>query len=134
MYDINLTKSTEYYNTYIFKTKNKNNQTLELLIFISDFSEFNLNNTYCVTFKINTKRKHGYQLLKQTGKDGIKSLLWAKNCIEYFINNKLHNGDKIVIYADDSKRFKVYIRGLKSLKFDVANVGGNKVLIYKHIS
>ena len=84
MYEINLTKSTEYMDTYYFKTKNELNQILYLEIFNSNWSEFSLNKTYYVMFKINTKRKHGYQYLKQIGKDGLKSLMWAKKCIKYF--------------------------------------------------
>ena len=133
MYEINLIKSTEYMDTYYFKTKNELNQTLYLEIFNSNWSEFTLNKTYNIVFKINTKRKHGYQYLKQIGKDGLKSLIWAKNCIKYFIENKLKENDLIIIYADDIQRFNVYKRGLKDLKFSVSKINSNKVLIYKHL-
>lgn len=132
MYEINLTKNNEYIDTYYFKTKNELNQTLYLEIFNSNWSEFALTKTYNVTFKINNKRKHGYQYLKQVGKDGLKSLIWAKNCIKYFIENILKENDLITIYADDIQRFNVYTRGLKDLKFYISKIDNYKVLIYKH--
>ena len=132
MYEINLIKDNKYIDTYYFKTKNELNQTLYLEIFNSNWSELALNKTYNITFKINTKRKHGYQYLKQIGKDGLKSLIWAKNCIKYFIESKLKENDLITIYADDIQRFNVYTRGLKDLKFYISKIDNYKVLIYKH--
>ena len=61
----------------------------------------------------------------------MKSLIWAKQCIQYFINNILNLGESIVIYADNHQRFKVYEYGLKKLKFEIQNILGNKALIYK---
>ena len=89
------------------------------------------NTIYFVTFTINSKRKQGYQYLKSTGKDGLKSLIWAKQCIKYFINNILNSGESVVIYADNSQRFKAYEYGLRKLKFQIQNILGNKALIYK---
>lgn len=122
MYEINLTKSNEYIDTYYFKTKNELNQTLYLEIFNSNWSELALNKTYNVTFKINTKRKHGYQYLKQVGKDGLKSLIWAKNClidfIEFCKNSKYSVYENIIIIQfDDNRRRNTYAYGLKSLGF-----------------
>lgn len=133
MYEIELTTNDKYYDAYYFKTKNENNQTLQLDIIDSTSSELSTFKTYYISFSINTKRKHGYQYLKQTGKDGIKSLIWAKKCIKYFIKHNLKNGDKIVIYADDSRRFNIYAKGLKELKFDITKVNNRKALIYKHV-
>ena len=132
MYEINLIKNEDYIDSYYFKAKNELNQTLYLEIYNSNCYEFISNKTYVVTFKINTKRKHGYQYLKQVGKDGLKSLIWAKSCIKYFIDNVLKEDDLILIYADDNQRFNVYTRGLKDLKFYVSKIDNYKVLIYKN--
>ena len=129
MYDVNIQKHKDYYKAYYFKTKNMYNQTLFLEISPDRISQ--KNTMYFVTFTINSKRKQGYQYLKSTGKDGLKSLMWAKQCIEYFINNILNSEESIVIYADNSQRFKVYEYGLRKLKFQIQNILGNKALIYK---
>lgn len=129
MYDVDIKKHKHYYKAYYFKTKNMFNQTLFLEIYPERISQ--KNTMYFVTFTINNKRRQGYQYLKSTGKDGLKSLIWAKRCIQYFINNILNLGESIVIYADNSQRFKVYEYGLRKLKFQIQNILGNKALIYK---
>ena len=129
MYDVDIKKHKHYYKAYYFKTKNMFNQTLFLEIYPERISQ--KNTMYFVTFTINNKRRQGYQYLKSTCKDGLKSLIWAKQCIKYFINNILNSGESVVIYADNSQRFKVYEYGLKKLKFEIQNILGNKALIYK---
>jgi hypothetical protein len=132
MYRINPIRSNIYQDTYDFKTKNQFGQLLELQIYNYDWNEFNINASYAIKFHITTKRKHGYQYLKQTGRDGLKSLLWAKECIKYFIDNKLKNKDKIVIFADDNKRLNIYKWGLKDLGFTESNIKGSKCLILRY--
>ena len=131
MYDIEIIKDDKYVDCYVFKTKNVDNQTLELMIFNTVFSDFSTSKTYCVTFRIVNKRKVAYQYLRQTGTDGIKSLVWAKKCIEYFIDNTMTNGDKITIYGDDGRRLNIYYYGLKNLSFDRTKINGCSALIFK---
>jgi len=130
MYKLEINKDNRYVDSYYFKVKNEFNQFLHFFIYNVDWSEFNIDATYSVQFYITTKRKQGYQYLKQTGKDGLKSLLWAKECIKYFINNKLKGKDKIIIYADNNKRLKAYQWGLKDLGFTESYIKGSKCLIY----
>jgi hypothetical protein len=132
MYDIVISKDTNYYNTYAFKTKNECNQILNLELSSCDFNVFNKADTYNVKFYITTKRREGYQFLKQTGKDGIKSLVWAKKCILFFIQSVLRKDDRIVVFADDKKRMRVYEYALISAGFKATTWQGQHCLMYKH--
>lgn len=78
------------------------------------------------------KRKLGYQYLKQTGKDGLKSLFWAKQQMKTFIDelNPRYN-HTIVVQWDDNRRRDVYIRGLKELGFYMSIMNKKKSLLLK---
>lgn len=106
---------------YYYKTKNELNQIITI-----SFYSFNVNGilkSWSVELYIG-KRKHKSKFFEEcvsTGKDGVKSLVWAKKCLEEFIaylieyqNERNHN---IIIYASNSKRMRVYVRGLSSLDF-----------------
>lgn len=90
------------------------------------------NETLNFAFYITTKRKHGYQEGKITGKDGIKSLLWAKKCLLDFIDYAKWKfpGDSIEVYPDDERRRKVYEYALLPLGFKIMK-DKYKTLIYK---
>ena len=113
MYEFSLIKDPNYKDDYIYQGRNEFNQIIKLEIF------YCLDGYFHVIFFITSKRKKGYQRFKQTGKDGIKSLLWAKACIFDFISKfkgKYHDS-VIRIYGDDKRRVNVYERGLASLGF-----------------
>lgn len=101
---------------YQYKTKNSRNQLLTFNIYEYETGKFN------VVFFITTKRKKGYQYKQQTGKDGIRSLIWAKQCLEDWISNyrKTHSGKVLEIYHDDKRRAAVYERYLVPIGFKVA--------------
>ena len=105
MYDINLERVT--WEEYVYKTKNEHNQLLKLYIFRED-------GIWHVCFFIATKRKHGYQQYCQTGKGGLSSLIWAKNCILDWIADRTSKKipGELRIYADDSRRMNIYKRYL----------------------
>lgn len=90
------------------------------------------NETLNFAFYITTERKHGYQEGKITGKDGIKSLLWAKKCLLDFIDYAKWKfpGDSIEVYPDDERRRKVYEYALLPLGFKIMK-DKYKTLIYK---
>lgn len=113
MYEIELQKKDQY--TYIYKAKNSYNQLLTLEIFQSEDNNWN------VCFFITSKRKKGYQKLQQTGKDGLSSLIWAKNCVIDWIfeMKRLHKKLKLYVYADDKRRRNVYKRYLLPLGFQI---------------
>ena len=106
---------------YYYKTKNELNQIITI-----SFYSFNVNGilkSWSVELYIG-KRKNKSKSFEEcllTGKDGIKSLVWAKKCLEDFIlfltiekNERNHN---IFIYASNSKRMRVYTKSLSFLNF-----------------
>lgn len=133
MYNISRDTSKEFRNAYTYQSINSFGQTLKLDIYESLDSPSDRIH-YCVTFHITSKKRFGFQHLKSTGKDGIKSLLWAKSCIIEFIEN-MNTGDInhgcITVYWDDSRRKKIYCHGLKNLGFYIGRVNNKECLIYK---
>lgn len=121
---------------YIFTAKRKMPSGMTAQItFYGDYwddqrtAEFNV---FLVVYK---KRKDIHtSTLKQTGKDGLKTLLFAKEAIkefETYIVSKFgnyHNKIFINIEWDDNRRRNVYHRGLKNDGFRFDNFNGRKVL------
>jgi hypothetical protein len=127
MYDIKIQNTG---NSIIYHSKNEYNQTLRLEFNKWYFSYRNIEQWF-VVFYISNKRKHGYKFLEQTGKDGIKSLLWAKKCLIDFINNEINKNceTQIVIYSDNERRRKIYEYGLKSLGFNTSTINKRLALL-----
>ena len=100
----------------IYKTKNSQHQIVVLEIFLTDEDYYN------VFLYITTKRKQGYQHLKITGKDGLKSLYWARQCIIDFIqkNYYFYKNKQLRIYGSDERRRKIYERSLLKMGFKVS--------------
>lgn len=113
MYDINRIEGEIYIDHYIYKSRNKLNQIIvcEAYRTYSNYINF--------MFYITSKRKKGFQYKEITGKDGISSLLWAKNCLIDFIEfaKWMFHGDTIIVDADDEQRRIVYERALLPLGF-----------------
>lgn len=132
MYEINREVDEEFINAYIYKSINSYNQQLVLQIYESLYSPIGKIH-YAVTFYICTKKYQGFQSLKSTGKDGIKSPIWAKNCIVDFIKFKDEKepGNYITIAWEDSKRKRVYYYGLKQLGFYLGRLNNKETLLYK---
>jgi len=65
-----------------YKSKNSCGQIMRLIITPEEYS----NLIYWTIVLWVNKRKNGYSYMKQTGKDGIKSLLWAKSCVKHFLD------------------------------------------------
>lgn len=113
MYDIYMEHGDEYVDHYIYRSRNRVNQIIVCEAYRTYDGYINF------MFYITTKRKKGYQYMKQTGKDGISSLLWAKNCLINFIffAKQAYPNDTIIIDADDERRSIVYKRALLDLGF-----------------
>ena len=126
MYPIISEVHTEYKDVR-YKTKNDCGQILNLTLFLEEYSNFN---EWFITLWIG-KRKKEFQYLTQTGKDGIKSLLWAKECIKDFIKHlDEKQNHKIFVHWDDNRRRDVYARGLKELGFTYqTGYRGKKMLV-----
>lgn len=88
---------------------------------------------YNVWLVISDKKKSANNTyLKAMGRDGLKGLLWAKQCVtdfEEFIKEE-KDGYTVTIYTywDDNRRRDVYHRGLKKLGYRFNNVLGYKAL------
>lgn len=132
MYEINLIKDG---NNYYYKSKNEFGQIILLkLTSVMTYKHI----SYWVCFQIG-KRKDGYKYMQTTGKDGLKSLIWAKNCIKNFIESIKNRTNfyltdetlkySVIIQWDDNRRRNVYYYGLKSLRFYYGMIDGIKVLI-----
>lgn len=126
MYDIQREEGDTYLDHYIYKSRNEHNQIIICEAYRT------VQGTINFAFFITTKRKHGYQEGKTTGKDGIKSLLWAKKCLIDFIDfaKWKYPGDILEVYPDDDKRRKVYEYALLPLGFKKAR-DRYTTLIYK---
>lgn len=77
-----------------------------------------------VTFYIATKRKNGFQENLIVGKDGMKSLSWAKQCLMNFINNNIWKnflkGKVLLVYPANNRLRRIYERSLIPIGFKVA--------------
>lgn len=117
MYDIQRIKSEDYVDCYTYKSRNECNQILVCEIYRTIEGYLN------VTFYVTTKRKQGFQFKKSTGKDGIKSLMWAKKClldfIEFARRVKKYKGQTLIVYPDDNRRRRVYERALIPIGFRI---------------
>lgn len=88
---------------------------------------------YNIYLVISHKRRQAdATVLKQTGKDGLKGLLWAKRKIaefEEFIKTE-KPGVPIIIYCwwDDNRRRDTYAKGLKPMGYRFTHLFGYKVL------
>lgn len=105
-------------HTVVYKTKNNYGQILNMKF---ECEEYDTVVYWYVCLWIG-KRKFGYQSLKQTGKDGIKSLLWAKQCVINFLEYVSRWDDEkrkqhICVGSDNGHRRQVYERGLRDLGF-----------------
>lgn len=73
--------------------------------------------------------------LKQTGRDGLEPLVWAKQAVLAFEDFLVERGSNydlpnyIYIGAEDKRRFRAYQKGLGSSGFRKVFVDGNWVLV-----
>lgn len=124
MYDVSPIKNNDYVDCYVYKSKNDKGQRICVEIFRSKYEAL------WITFYITTKKRNGFQEDEITGKDGVKSLLWAKKCVLDFIERygTRFKGCKLCIHATDERRFNVYKRYLQSCGFrEVLN--GKRILM-----
>lgn len=119
MYNIKAAKDDNYVDCWTYRSKNEYNQTILLEIYQIDDNPNYMN----VKFNVATKRKHGFREGEITGKDGIKSFVWAKYCIIHFLDNYSTISrlkDKVlVIYPANARLRKIYERSLIPLGFKI---------------
>ena len=114
-----------YERIYYYECKNDSGQPMIFYITHKD------KKYYFVTFYISSKKKRDFETLKQTGRDGLKPLIWAKSCLKDFIENVAKKGDLIIVDYDDVRRKRVYARGLKELGFYFGRFEKKETLMLK---
>lgn len=127
-------EDVDNYNTYYDETILDSGQSIRI-----EFNE-DANDKECYYYNIylvisNKKKSRDNTYLKQTGKDGVKGLLWAKRKIiefEEFIKEE-HKESSIMICTrwDDNRRRNVYERGLRDIGYKFNMVFGQKQLCKK---
>jgi len=125
MYSTNIT--TDPQGSIIYSCKNKLNQKVILKFTKEEYD----NVIYWNVCLYIGKKRAGFQYLKQTGKDGIGSLLWAKQSIASFKDTLKGNKKKthIIVQWDDNRRRDVYIWALKDLGFSIEYIYSTKMLV-----
>ena len=129
MYEFKQTKND---SDIIYSGLNGTNQTMKM-----EFQKWTYRtdnkDMYYVKFYIVNKRKHHYKFKEQTGTDGIKSLLWAKQCLMNFIDNVINkNRNNIIVVGwDDKRRRNVYVRALIPIGFTLSRMDNREVLLLK---
>jgi len=128
----NFTSYKNNVNDVIYKGLNGTNQTMKME-FEKWYYPYDNKDIYYTKFYIVNKRKHQYRFKEQTGTDGIKSLLWAKQCLINFINDGINKtrDNIIVIGWDDKRRRDVYVRALIPIGFTLSRMDNREVLLLK---
>ena len=126
MYPINRVRTKDEYRNemYLYECINSANQKVRF--YLTNYDTY-----YFAVLYIMSKKKREFETLKQTGKDGLKSLVWVKNCMKDFIDNIAKKDDLIIVQWDDSRRKRAYAYGLKSLGFHFGRFEKKESLMLK---
>jgi hypothetical protein len=123
----------ETYYGYTDKEKLPSGQTIEII-----FQEFFCSGTYYFNICLETyhKRKQRDNLFnKQTGKDGLQGLIWAKKKILEFEEyvRQMESKYRAVIYCTwtDNQRRNVYEWGLKKIGYEIKYISEGESLGFK---
>ena len=114
-----------YTGYYTYRVKMDNGQTLSMDIckYLPENYETSKIAIWSIILSVSTKRKRGYEFLKQTGKNGLTSLLIAKEILKYHISEVIgrekHYDHVIAVQWDDRARMRAYERGLRDLGFAI---------------
>ena len=123
-YRITRIKEKEYANCYSYNAKNEYGQLLRCEAFVPD-EKIGCwpANTFNFAFRIQTKRKHKPADGTISGRGGLGSLLWAKECLLDFISftrtekgNK-YKGYRILVSPATRRLQKIYEHYLVPIGF-----------------
>lgn len=144
MSEIEFQKNPHYIDSYIAKCRMSSGMTTEIS-FLGHMTRGHSNEIrydcpieFHIGLNVYKKRKDkAFNFMKNTGKDGLATLLFARKAIiefESFIQEKTcrYKDIFIVVDWDDKRRRNVYERGLKSLGFEFDMLDGKKCLIKKY--
>lgn len=111
---------------YIYKSKNDAGQIINLQV---DSEEYDNLVYWNVVFWVG-KNSRRYEYNQQTGRDGLRSLLWAKRCLVHFMTTveRNHLRQHLLVGWDNNRRKKTYERGLRDLGFRYARLERQIVL------
>ena len=101
MYDINRQKEEAFLDSYFYQSKNEQGQIIRCELYrITDSP-----NAFNFSFCIKQKRKKDFPHNQITGKDGLKSLIWAYRCLKDSINFLNWKYPYVTLYVEgDNKR------------------------------
>lgn len=110
------------YSDYTMRWKCSNGDLVEIrLLEIPETrcKHFNWRGAYNVCLWIG-KRKKGFVRLEQTGKCGLEGLSAALIMMKELIRC-MFPGERLIVFADDERRWKIYYRYLIPLGFKIEN-------------
>jgi hypothetical protein len=128
LYNVEKKRDFEYVDLYRYTSKNIYGQIINCESYLYEGNQYNF------SFYVTSKRKKGFQSGQHTGKDGIKSFLWAKKClIDYLLFFKEHRkGCTLHIFPDNKRLLQIYKYALLPLGFTIRK-SKSKELIYKAV-
>lgn len=117
VYEIEWKRDPNYLDSYYCQTKNSRGQTIRCEVYRIDRGKRQFNFSFC----IKQKRKLDFPHNQITGRDGIRSLLWAYECLKSAITllKTLHPGSIIEVWGDSLRKQQIYKRYLMPLGFKV---------------
>ena len=124
-------KSCISYEEYEIKKRMKSGNTIVLNLYADNFNKLYFNVYLCTYHK---RKQEINNFLKRPGKDGVETLIWAKNKLIEFEDILRENYTKecyILVKWDDNKRRNVYERGLIKLGYKYDYIDGVKCLLKK---
>lgn len=114
-YQINKQQDNNFVDFWFYQSKNSQGQIIRCEVYrmADDTTSFNFE------FFIKDKRKSPYPKNQITGKDGIKSLVWAykclKDCIDFLKN--MYPNTTLIVFGDNKRKQCIYKRYLTPLGF-----------------
>lgn len=143
MSEIEFQKDPDYMDSYIAKCRMPSGMTTEISFLgcmtwgYSNEIRYDCPIEFHISLHVYKKRKDkAFDFMKNTGKDGLATLLFARKAIvafESFVEEKTYHYKDIFIVVgwEDNRRRNVYERGLKSLGFEFGMLDNKKHLIKK---
>lgn len=132
MYDIKWIKDNNYLDCYYCRSKNEKGQTILCEFYPYRYNTRNIEFNF--EFSIKQKRKINFPEGEITGKDGIKSLIWAYNSLKKAIEiiKSRYPGSILTIWGDDERKRNIYNHYLIPLGFKIRKNRYNELYLIIH--
>lgn len=117
-YEIEVKVNREYLHSYFYQSKNDCGQIIRCEFGQCKKDKLDFDFSFC----IKPKRKLGFPEGQITGRDGLKSLIWAYHCLLDCIAylKWRHPNSTLYIYGDTKRKWQIYKRYLLPLGFQIA--------------